>query len=85
MVLAAGIVLLLPLVGFAMYLWRLGTRIVREERFPPEGTKVIRDVVVIHGDAARWRGRLAQVLGIALGAAGVIMIVLLWRLLGLLA
>src|SRR5919109_290115 len=33
-----------PVVGMAIYMARLGARIVREQRFPPEGLGIIRDV-----------------------------------------
>jgi hypothetical protein len=55
-----AVILLAPLAGFAIYIWRLGTRTLREDRFPPEDLAVIRDVLVTRGPAARARGRLLR-------------------------
>jgi hypothetical protein len=55
-----SVIVLAPLAGFAIYIWRLGTRTLEEDRFPPEGLAVIRDVLVTRGPAARARGRLLR-------------------------
>jgi hypothetical protein len=57
---AAAMILLAPLAGFAVYLWRLGTRTLSEARFPPEHHDVIKDVLVMRGADARARGRLLR-------------------------
>ena len=71
---------LAPVVGMAIYMWRLGAAILREDRFPPERSKLIRDVRVVRGDAARARGRVLRTsAGVLLGLA-VLVAVVLWRL-----
>lgn len=54
----------IPLLLGAIWVWRLGNRVIREGRHPPSGLKVLRDVPVLRGMAARRRGRAYQ--GIAL-------------------
>jgi hypothetical protein len=74
----AAVILLGPLAGFAAYIWRLGTRTLDEERFPPEGLAVIRDVLVIRGSEARARGRLlrgfATALYVMVGLMGLVLV-----------
>lgn len=62
----SSLFVLLGVAGFGLYVWRLGTRIHRFERFPPPGMTVIRDTVVLQGAAARRRGRLVQAIGAVL-------------------
>jgi hypothetical protein len=57
---AVAVILLGPLAAFAIYIWRLGSRTLAEQRFPPEGLAVIRDVLVMRGAEARARGRLLR-------------------------
>ena len=71
---------MLPFAAAAVYVFRLGQRIVRAERFPPPGTTVVRDTVVRHGDAARRRGRLMQALAIFLLFATTAALALMLRL-----
>jgi hypothetical protein len=76
--------LAIPTLGLGGYLWRLGDRIVRTARFPVPGTAVLRDTVVLVGDAARRRGRLVQAAAILLLLATAALCHFLWRLLSLL-
>jgi hypothetical protein len=78
--LGAGLFLVAPLVGFAVWLWRLGTRALAEDRFPPPGVAIIGDAPDHTGDAARWRARLAQALAIFLVVAAATIAFLIWRL-----
>ena len=71
-------VLVAPQVAFAVYLWRLGRRIVAAREFPPPGFRVIHDTVVLGGSAAVSRGRALQVLACCLTGAGVLASVMLW-------
>jgi hypothetical protein len=73
-----------PTLPMTIYLWRLGTRITTEHRFPPAGLRIIRDTVVLHGSAARRRGRLLQVLAVVLVMAMLGVLATLWRLAALL-
>ena len=76
----AGVIFLAPLVGLAAYVWRLGTRTLSEERFPPERMAVIRDVVVMRGAEARSRGRLFHAIGVVFLALAGLLALTLWRL-----
>ncbi len=71
---------LAPVVGMAIYMWRLGGAVLREERFPPERTVLIRDVRVVRGDAARARGRALRITGAVLLVLSVLMALVLWRI-----
>ncbi len=51
-------VLFLGVLPFAVYLLRLGQRIVESQQLPPPGTKVIRDTKIIRGAKAIMRGRI---------------------------
>jgi hypothetical protein len=73
-----------PIMAFAGYLWRLGKRIIRSQRFPPPGTFVARDTIVLRDAAARRRGRLLQILAVFMVAAVLGFVAILWRLLSLL-
>jgi hypothetical protein len=57
----------LPVAVLATWLWWVGVRVCRAERFPPPGSKVVRDTPVLHGDAARLRGIALRVLAAFLG------------------
>lgn len=73
-------VVLIPVLGAAAYMWRLGGCIVREDRFPPEGLAMIRDVPVVRGAAARSKGRLLQASALIFAAIATVMAIILWRL-----
>ena len=69
-----------PVLGVAGYLWHLGRRIVRVERYPPPGFRVVRDTPVVIGKAASRHGRLVQAFAAVVGAAGLLLAFFLWRL-----
>ncbi len=48
----------------AFYLLRLGSKTIRQERYPCEGMKVIRDTKIVEGPAARRMGIAFRTLGI---------------------
>ena len=75
-----AVILLSPLAGFAIYIWRLGSRTLRENRFPPEDMKVIRTVLVMRGAEARARGRLLHVFAASLGVLTGLMALVIYRL-----
>jgi hypothetical protein len=79
----ALLVLLMPLLLMAGWVWRYGGRVLRASRHPPQGVKVIRDTPVIHGARARLYGRLYQALAavLVLAALSVLWVSwMLWRL-----
>jgi hypothetical protein len=78
--LLSAVVLSAPLVGFAVYLWSLGAKVLCARQFPPPGYRVIRDTPVIGGKAAVSRGRGFKVLALCLGVASALLWLLLWRL-----
>ena len=80
--LIAGLALLVvaPVVGMAAYMVRIGTRIVREQRFPPEGLAIVRDVIVVRGGAAVRKGRVLQVAATILLLLAALIVLTLWRL-----
>jgi hypothetical protein len=80
-VLAAAVIL--PVVGIAAYLWRFGTRVVREARFPPCGATLIVDTMVIEGAEAHQRGRMLQVLAIGLSTISLLFMIAFLRLIAL--
>jgi len=80
LLLALALIMAGPPVAAGVYLWRFGTRVVTSTRFPPPGARLVQDMVVLTGDAARNRGRIAQGAGLVLLFAGCVMALLLWRL-----
>lgn len=75
---AAAIVLLL--VGMAVYVWRLGAKVSRQQRFPPPGVRVLYGTPVLSGPAAMTRGRVIQVVAVFLGLSAVVLAWFFWRL-----
>lgn len=82
---AAGAMLVLPLVAFAAYAWRLGARTIAHREFPPPGHAVISDTKIARGDAAISHGRGLKVVAMLLLLGAAIFVVLVWRLGALLA
>jgi hypothetical protein len=76
--LAAAVIL--PVAGIAAYLWRFGTRVVREARFPPRGARLVVDTLVIEGTEAHQRGRMLQTLAVVLGAISLVFMIAFLRL-----
>jgi hypothetical protein len=77
---AMAAAVILPVVGAAVYLWRFGVRVVRDRRFPPFGTWLIVDMVILEGVEAHRRGRVLQALAIGLAATSMLFAILFWRL-----
>jgi hypothetical protein len=69
-----------PLIGFAAYFYRLGTLTVTSARFPPPGTPMMQDTLVLTSDAARRRGRGLKVIAVTVFLAAFGMALLLWML-----
>ena len=77
---AIAVTVVLPVLAFAWYFWRLGARTIREQRFPPTNVTWAAAAPSIHGAAARRRGRILQVCAGALVVIVVAFSVILLRL-----
>lgn len=73
-----GTVIVVPLAGFAAYLWFLGERISKSGRFPLPSMKVVRDTVVVTGQAAVTRSRFVKALAVFLAISVIGMLCMLW-------
>lgn len=76
----ALLLLLMPLLLMAGWVWRYGIRVLRGSRHPPLGVKVIRDTPVISGAGARLYGRLYQASAAALVLAALSVLWFSWML-----
>ncbi len=70
-----------PIVLFAIYLFVIGARVIRAERFPLPGQAVVRDTPIREGRAAIFRGRVLQVLAVLLGLTAAALPIVLARVL----
>jgi hypothetical protein len=77
---ALGTLIVAPIFGFVIWMWRLGARCFASERFPPPGTAVTADTPVLRGAAARRRGRVIQALAVAVGVTACALVLILWRM-----
>jgi hypothetical protein len=77
---AIAVTVVLPVLAFAWYFWRLGARTVREQRFPPAHVTWALGASPIHGAAARRRGRILQGCAAALAVVVVAFSAILIRL-----
>ena len=73
-----GTVIVVPLAGFAAYLWFLGERISKSGRFPLPSMKVVQDTVVVTGQAAVTRSRFVKALAVFLAISVIGMLCMLW-------
>lgn len=62
LVFLVGLLLVSPLLWGASYLFRYGSRVVQQKRFPAAGYALIRKTQVFEGPGAVRRGRLIQVI-----------------------
>jgi len=76
----AAALLTAPLLGFAFYLWSFGVQVMRMQRYPPPGCRVIRDTPILQGPAAQTHGHRLKMLAVGLGIAGVAFWAMCWRL-----
>jgi hypothetical protein len=74
----SAFVLSAPVIAFAIYLWLLGAKVLRAQRFPPPGLRVIRDTPVIGGRGAVMRGHVIQVLAVCLGVSAALLCLSFW-------
>lgn len=73
-----------PVLAAGFYLYALGHRAARAQRFPPPGCAVVIDTPVIDGPAGLRRGRIIQTLSLLLLFVAGSIPVLLWYLFRLL-
>ena len=71
--------LCVSIVALSIYFWRLGGQVVAQGQFPLPGARVVRDVRMVRGEAARRYGRGLQFFGAALAVACLCGAVLAWR------
>ncbi len=64
--------------GLCIYLFKLGTLIVKSGQFPPPGLKVIRDVKLETGQKAKSKGRIVQVLSVIFLMMGIIIPIMIF-------
>jgi hypothetical protein len=77
----AGPAIVLPVLGFALWLWYFGAAIHRAGRFPPPGARTLRSVPVLEGAAARGYARLSQGLALVLVVCALVLADLVGRML----
>ena len=63
---AALVVLFLSIVPLAVYLFTVGRKMMKYERFPPPGMKVITDTKVGEGKEVKFQGQVVVVLSLVL-------------------
>lgn len=56
--------------ALCVYAWRLAARVQAAQRFPPPGLSVVRDTVILVGQAAVQRAYVLRVIGVVLVVAG---------------
>ncbi len=61
---AALVVLFLSILPLAAYLFVVGRKMMKYERFPPPGMKVITDTRVVEGEEVKFRGQVVVVLSL---------------------
>jgi hypothetical protein len=74
-----GILICVPTAVYCIHLWRYGSSVEKAQRFPPPGLPVIRDTIVVHGQAAVIRGRMFKVWAVILTACAGAFALSLWR------
>jgi len=79
LVLSVSILILsVPVIAFAIYLWRFGAKVLQAQQFPPPAFRVVRDTSVVCGPAAVTRGHAIQVLAVCLGMGAGILCLFIW-------
>ncbi len=68
----ALVVLFLGTVPLAAYLFTIGRKMMKYERFPPPGMKVITDTKLVEGEKAKFRGQVVVVLSLVLILLGLL-------------
>ncbi len=68
----ALVVLFLSIVPLAAYLFAIGRKMMKYERFPPPGMKVITDTKVVEGEKVKFQGQVVVVLSLVLILLGLL-------------
>ena len=68
----ALVVLFLSVIPLAAYLFTVGRKMMKYERFPPPGMKVITDIKVVEGKKVRIQGQVMVVLSLVLILLGLL-------------
>ena len=68
----ALVVLFLSIIPLAAYLFTVGRKMMKNERFPPPGIKVITDTKVVEGKKVRIQGQVMVVLSLVLILLGLL-------------
>ncbi len=69
---AALVVLFLSILPLAAYLFVVGRKMMKYERFPPPGMKVITDTKVVEGEKVKFQGQVVVVLSLVLTLLGLL-------------
>ena len=72
------LVLSVPVIAFAIYIWRFGAKVLRVQQFPPPAFRVIHDTPVLRGPAAVTRGHVIQVVAVCLGVGASVLCLFIW-------
>ncbi len=68
----ALVVLFLSIVPFGAYLFAVGRKMMKFERFPPPDMKVITDTKVVEGEKVKFQGQVVVVLSLVLILLGLL-------------
>ncbi len=68
----ALVVLFLSILPLAAYLFAIGRKMMKYERFPPTGMKVLGDTKVVEGEKVKFRGQVVVVLSLVLILLGLL-------------
>ena len=71
--------LCVSVLALSAYFWRLGAQVVSQGQFPLPGARVVRDMRMVRGEAARRYGRGLQFFGVALLIASACSAILAWN------
>lgn len=74
-----GVLLVLPLVAVAVYLWRMAADVAENREFPPKGYRVLRPGHTVTGEAAISRARGIRAIAIFFVVAAAALVLMLWR------
>ena len=75
-----AVIIMLPLLGFSVYLWNVGRKIVQFECFPPPKANLTKKSPALRGSSARKRGRMIQLTAILLAFSSIILLMVFWKL-----